>query len=52
MENDARKQEKVYTPEEVAAYLSDMSLDEWRKATALSNRKACPDSEGLGFWSD
>jgi len=42
MENDARKQEKVYTPEEVAAYLSDMSLDEWRKATATENRKAFP----------
>jgi hypothetical protein len=40
MENDARKQEKVYTPEEVAAFLSDMSLDEWRKATATENRKA------------
>jgi len=49
MENDASKQEKVDTPEEVAAYLSDMSLDEWRKATATENRKACPDSEGLGF---
>jgi hypothetical protein len=52
MENDARKQEKVYTPEEVAAYLSDMSLDEWRKATATENRNACPDSEGLGFWGN
>ena len=26
MENDVRKQEKIYTPEEVAAYLSDMTL--------------------------
>jgi|SRR5271170_1123076 len=52
MENDVRKQEKIYTPEEVAAYLSDMSLDEWRKATATENRKACPDSEGLGFWGN
>lgn len=50
MESDARKQEKVYTPEEVAAYLSDMTLDEWRKATATENREVCADSEGLGFW--
>lgn len=42
MENDVRKQEKIYTPEEVAAYLSDMTLDEWRKATATDKHKACP----------
>ena len=42
MENDARKQEQIYTPEEVAAYLSDMTLDEWRKATATENRKVFP----------
>lgn len=29
-----------------------MSLDEWRKATAIEKRKPCPDSEGLGFWSN
>src|SRR5271166_366008 len=52
MENDVRKQEKIYTPEEVAAYLSDMTLDEWRKATSPEKRKACPDSEGLGFWGN
>jgi hypothetical protein len=52
MENDVRKQEKLYTPEEVAAFLSDMTLDEWRKATETENRKACPDSEGLGFWGN
>lgn len=26
MENKVRKQEKIYTPEEVAAYRSDMTL--------------------------
>lgn len=52
METDSLKQQVVATPEEVAAFLSDMSLDEWRKATATENRKACPDSEGLGFWGN
>ena len=52
METDSSQQQVVKSPEEVAAYLSDMSLDEWRKATATENRKACPDSEGLGFWGD
>jgi len=52
MENDATKQEVIESPEEVAAFLSDMSLDEWRKATTTNKRKACPDSEGLGFWGD
>jgi len=52
METDSLKQQVVATPEEVAAYLSDMSLDEYRKATATENRKACPDSEGLGFWGN
>ena len=49
---EATKQEVIYTPEEVAAFLSDMTLDEWRKATSPEKRKACPDSEGLGFWGD
>ena len=52
MENDATKQDTIKTPEEVAAYLSDMTLDEWRKATSTNKRNACPDSEGLGFWGD
>ena len=49
METDT-KQKVVRTPEEVAAFLSDMTLDEWRKATSTEKRQACPDSEGLGFW--
>jgi hypothetical protein len=52
METDSSKQQVVKSPEEVAAYLSDMTLDEWRKATATNKRNACPDSEGLGFWGD
>jgi hypothetical protein len=52
MENDANKQEKVYTPDEVAACMSDMTLDEWRKATSPEKREACPDSEGFGFWGN
>jgi hypothetical protein len=47
METDSSKQQVIKSPEEVAAFLSDMSLDEWRKATSLEKRKACPDSEGL-----
>jgi hypothetical protein len=39
MENKVRKQETIYTPEEVAANLSDMTLDEWRKATSTEKRK-------------
>jgi len=42
METDSSKQQVVKSPEEVAAFLSDMSLDEWRKATATENRKAFP----------
>jgi len=52
MESNVRKQKQIYTPEEVATYLSDMGLEEWRKATATDERKARPDSEGLGFWGD
>jgi len=52
METDSSQQQVVDSPEEVAAYLSDMSLDEWRKATATESRKACSDSEGLGFWGN
>lgn len=29
-----------------------MTLDEWRKATAIEKREPCPDSEGLGFWGN
>ena len=39
MKNEVRKQEIIYTPEEVAAYLSDMTLGEWRKATSTEKRK-------------
>lgn len=39
MKTEIRKQEKIYTPEEVAAYLSDITLDEWRKATSTEKRK-------------
>jgi hypothetical protein len=52
MGTDSLKQQVVATPEEIAAYLSDMTLDEWRKATSTNKRNACPDSEGLGFWGD
>jgi hypothetical protein len=51
LESDARKQEKVYRPEEVAAFLSDMSLDEWRKATATEKREPCPEIRKVSkFW--
>jgi len=52
MKSDSIRQEVIHTPEEVAAYLSDMSLDEWRKATATEKREPCPDSEGLGYWGN
>jgi len=52
MENNATKQKVIESPEEVAAFLSDMSLDEWRKATATEKREPCPDSEGLGYWGN
>ena len=42
METDSSQQQVVKSPEEVAAFLSDMSLDEWRKTTATENRKAFP----------
>ena len=50
MENDPVKQEKSFTPEEAAAFLNYMTLEEWQKANPIQKRKACPDSEGLGFW--
>jgi len=52
METNSSKQQVIKSPEEVAAYLSDMTLDEWRKATAIEKREPCPDSEGLGFWGN
>lgn len=52
METDSSKQQVVESPEEVAAYLSDMTLDEWRKATATEQCEQCPDSQGLGYWGN
>jgi len=44
METDSSKQQVIKSPEEVAAFLSDLSLDEWRKATATEGSQASEES--------
>lgn len=52
MEHDATKKIVIESPDEVAAFLGGVPLDKSRKANAAKERKACPDSEGLGFWGN
>jgi hypothetical protein len=48
METEATKQNAVQSPEEVLAFLNN----EPSKTDHTEKNKRCPDSEGLGFWSD